>query len=122
MESLRDYIPNFDTLYNKVCEFVKENQGEKGYIDTQDNTLDTIWGFEYDEFMNCAVEVRVHGIKCDPETNELLIVTEKASNTYRIIYTETDFKEAEWQSMKGSYVYYANTLLSIAECIEEYVD
>lgn len=122
MESLRDFIPNFDTLYNKVCEFVKEKQGEKGYIDTQDDTLDTIWGFEYDEFMQCGVEVRVHGVKCDPETNDLFVVTEKASNTYNLIYTDTDFKEAEWQSVKYSDIYYAHTLLCIAECIEEYVD
>lgn len=124
MEKLpKDLIPNLDDLYKATCEFVKNHQGEKGYIDTQDPELDTIYAIEWDEEMGHGVETKVHGVCYKEEYDALLIVTEPIMRTYQIEYTPDSFGEdADWMSVRYSDVYYIPTLFNIAENIHEYVD
>lgn len=124
MGSIRESIPNFTDLYNKVYEFVKEHQGEKGYIDTQNDDCDRMSAYVYDEGMGCAVEQEVHGIRVDAETEDIEIVVEPIMRTYKIQYNEESFKSEDtvWESLRyGDVAYYGPTLLEIAEVIEEYV-
>lgn len=124
MGKIRESVPNLTGLYNKVYEFVKEHQGEKGYIDTQNDACDRMSAYVYDEGMGCAVEQEVHGIRVDAETKDIEIVVEPIMRTYKIQYDEESFKSEDtvWESLRyGEVVYYGPTLLEIADVIEEYV-
>ncbi len=60
-------IPNLDPLYDEVCAYVKEHQGEKGYIDCQPyqkEAGDTIYCFEYNELSGWGEERMVYGVSC----------------------------------------------------------
>lgn len=125
-------IPNLDSLYNEVVAYVKEHQGEKGYIDCQpyqDEPGDVIYTFEYNEVSGWGEERMVYGVRVVDD--DLEICFEPYMRTYRLIYTEKGFKgeyegedadaNAEWYSVRWSdIVYYIPTLFNIAECIEEY--
>lgn len=123
-------IPNLDDMYLDVCEFVKAHQGEKGYIDTQDEENDTIYGFIFDEELHAGLEEIVHGVRWDPVEEELQVVLEPYMRTHRVVYSDDSFRglcedmeaNAEWQSVKDSDVYLIPTLFSIAESIQQYVD
>ena len=130
---VRDYIPNLDTLYNKVVEFVKEHQGEKGYIDTQDDGADTIYTFVYEDFSSQGEERIVYGVRVETGEDgaeDLQICFEPFMHTYKVIYDDNTFRglnedpdaNAVWYSVRWSDVYYVPTIFSIAEAIEEYVE
>ena len=116
-------IPNLDPLYNEVVEFVKENQGEKGYIDCQPALKnDIIYAIMYSGDMGCGYEYYVYGVRV--RDNELEVRLEPINDTYTVKYEEEDFTEDDpynpWESVRCGDVYYIPTLFNIAECIEEY--
>lgn len=118
-------IPNFDRLYEEVMAFVKEHQGEKGYIDTQDPTLDPIYTFNINAFGD-AYECKVHGVRVKDygpdEGEDLEVITEPCMRTYFVTYGDDDFRNSEeWESVHWSEMPYIHTLLNIAENIDEYV-
>lgn len=120
-------IPNLDPLYDEVVAYVKEHQGEKGYIDTQSDENDTIYCFVYQDFSGQGEERIVYGVRV--EDDDLQICYEPFMRTYRVVYDDDVFQgrcedpdaNAEWESVRWSDVYYVPTIFSIAECIEEYV-
>lgn len=125
-------IPNLDPLYEEVVAYVKEHQGEKGYIDCQpyqENPGDIIYTVIYNEESGWGEERMVYGVRV--EDNDLQICFEPYMRTYRLVYDEKAFKgeyegedvdaNAEWYSVRWSdEVYYVLTLFNIAEIIEEY--
>ena len=118
-------IPNLDPLYEEVVAYVKEHQGEKGYIDCQPSLNgDIIYGFIYDDFSAQGEERMVYGVRVVDD--DLEICFEQYMRTYQVVYDDATFKGeneeggAEWMSVKWSDVYYIPTLFNIAECIEEY--
>lgn len=119
-------VPDLDPMYEAVCKFVKENQGEKGYIDCQpyqENAGDIIYTYEFMDFSGTYEERMVYGVRMvnTEEGEDLEICYEPYMRTYRTVYQDTDFKEAEWESVKWSdAVLYIPTIFNIAECIEEY--
>lgn len=122
---LRDAVPDLAPLYERVRAFVKEHQGEKGYIDTQDDSHDTIYTFVYLEEEFQAAEMKVHGVRVNPDTDELEIIYDSDVNGLctPIEYTEDDFRSptADWHPVKDDEeVYYIPTLFNLAEFLEEY--
>lgn len=119
-----ELIPNLDELYKATCEFVKNHQGEKGYIDTQNKDCDPIYGLVYEEESYRAVEVDIKGVRFNNKSNELEVVYEYIFYPTFIEYTEESFAEEEkWRPIKlDDYIYYNYTLLQIAEAIHEYVE
>ena len=127
-------IPNLDALYEGVCTYVKEHQGEKGYIDVQpyqEEPGDIIYTFEYNEDSGWGEERMVYGVRWNEEEKDLEICFEPFMRTYHLVYDEKAFKgeyegedkdaNAEWYSVRWSdIVYYVPTLFNIAENIEEY--
>lgn len=116
-------IPNLDPLYEEVVAYVKEHQGEKGYIDcqpVQDEPGDTIYGFIYEDDESRGVEKYVYGVRVVDD--DLQVVLEDITLTWRTVYAPEDFtsEETDWYSVRWSDVYYIPTLFNIAECIEEY--
>lgn len=124
MRSLRAEIriPNLDEMYNDVVKFVKDNQGEKGYIDCQPSLNgDIIYGFIYDDEERRGVENYVYAVRVVDDDLECLL--EPVMNSYRVKYAPEDFtsEDREWYSVRWSDVYYIPTLFNIAESIGEYV-
>ena len=124
-------IPNLDPMYDAVCKYVKEHQGEKGYIDCQpyqENAGDTIYTIVYEDFSGQGEERLVYGVRWNEEAQDLEICFEPYMRTYKLTYDESNFKgtceeddaNAEWYSVKWSDVYYIPTIFSIAESIWEY--
>lgn len=127
-------IPNLDALYEEVCTYVKEHQGEKGYIDCQpyqEEPGDIIYTFEYNEDSGWGEERMVYGVRWNEEEEDLEICFEPFMRTYHLVYDEKSFNgeyegedkdaNAEWYSVRWSdIVYYVPTLFNIAENIEEY--
>ena len=116
-------IPDFEPLFDEVVAYVREHQGEKGYIDTQNPKMDNIYTYNIDENGD-AYEAKVHGVRVsDGEDGyDLEAITEPVMRTYETVYSDEDFRseEAEWESVRFSEMPYIHTLLNIAECIEEY--
>ena len=127
-------IPNLDDLYEEVATYVREHQGEKGYIDCQPYQKepgDIIYTFEYNEFSGWGEERMVYGVRWNEEERDLEICFEPYVRSYRLVYDEKAFKgeyegeyedaNAKWYSVRWSdIVYFIPTIFSIAECIEEY--
>ena len=117
----RDYIPSLNKLYNKTARFIEAHQSNKGYIDTQDCGMDTIYGIVFDQELRFAVEQYVYGVRV--REGDIQVVLEPIMASHVVKYGENDFRnEDNWQSIKNGDIYYVHTLLSIAECIDEYID
>ena len=129
-------IPNLDNLYDEVATYVKEHQGEKGYIDCQpykkeNGDCDTIYTFEFNELSGWGEERVVYGVRWNEEEKDLEICFEPYVRSFRTIYDEKTFKgeyegedkdaNAEWYPVRWSdIIYFVPTIFSIAESIEEY--
>lgn len=112
---------DLDPMYNSVCKFVKAHQGEKGYIPTQNYSLDTIYGFIFDDGECRGVEIEIMGVRV--KDGDLEIVWEHSHPGCVITYDENSYEDdAEWWSLRWSDIYYVPTLFNIAEYIEEYVE
>ena len=125
-------IPNLDDLYEEVATYVREHQGEKGYIDCQPYQKepgDIIYTFEYNEFSGWGEERMVYGVRWNEEERDLEICFEPYVRSYHLVYDEKAFRgehedkdaNAEWYSVRWSdIIYFIPTIFSIAENIEEY--
>ncbi len=121
MSNPASYIPDFSELHKATCEFVKEHQVAKGYIDTQPSRRkDLIYALVY---MDCELEeVVVYGVKYDEDYAALAIVWEPIANSHVVRYTEKDYESTDWFEVAPHCdVHYIATLISIAELIHEYV-
>lgn len=127
VKTVKDFIPNFDPLYQAVCRFISDHQGKKGYIDTQGHDgrphCDPIFSIEWNEDLNLDVSMRVHGVRV--VDGDLQVVTEMPHSgcSARIVYRDEDFcsPDADWLSVcNGEGIQYVPTLLNIAEFIEPY--
>lgn len=120
-------IPNLDELYRQVVGFVKDKQGEKGYIDCQpfqEPIGDIIYAFLHDGEYGYGIQHYVYGVRV--KDGDLEVLLEPIMINHRVIYKEEDFLneengENEWLSIKDGDVYYIPTLFSIAESIAQYV-
>ena len=94
-------------------------------IHTQDPSCDTIYSIEYlTEAGEEVTENEIVGIRVANE--DLQILSELQSRHVRTIVTKEDLSdpslEDEWKSVKDSCeVFYVETLLAMAESIEQYI-
>lgn len=124
-------IPNLDNLYNEVVAWVKEHQGEKGYINTdyivenEDGTediLDTLYSFYYNDAADSYEERIVYGVRV--REDDLEVCSKPYMRTYHNNCSEDEYlDDISWYSVRWSdIVLYVPTLFSIAENIEEYTE
>lgn len=117
---LHNYLPDLTPAYNALLAFVKERQGENGFIRTDEDGCDTIWSFLYSDAEERAVEMQVIAVRAVDDNIEVCLGD--SALTYRVEYTDEDFKNDEnWYDLRLSDVYYRETLYNILESIEEYV-
>ena len=108
-------LPNLEEIYQKVCAYVKEHQGELGYICTwEENEGGSPWAMCYT------------GRDCDYFETEIQAVRVKDDKLQILLRSWESIEEREevdWSNVKyDDFVVFLNTLFSIAEEIECWVD
>ena len=115
-------IPDLTLMYEKVRDFIRNNQGEKGFICTHNPQCDTIFTIIYD---GCSYEVNEYTIKAVRvnDYNRIQILFD----TFNTVYTEEIISDMmndneDWYDVQyDDAVYYIPTIFNIAEYIREYV-
>ncbi len=120
-------IPDLRPMYESVRDFVRDNQGEKGYIDTQDEDHDTIWAFIYTESENNATEVQVKAVRVDGHGNLQVVVDDHKTD-----YSDEDLRACDnndrsifgrWTDVwDDDNLYFIPTIFNLAEFIREYAE
>lgn len=114
-------IPNLRPMLEAVTEYVKEHQGERGFILTDVGENDTIHSIEYDFYLNSVQELHVKAVRVN-EHGRMEILTE----LFNIKYNEQAVKaakETDWMDVEYTdSLYFVPTIFNIAENIAEYVD
>lgn len=113
-------IALYQELSEEVIAFVKDNQGDKGYINTQErNEKDIIYAVRYDWSLMETTEDIVCGVRVVYDCLEVALSPK--SKTER--WNDDDFKTAHWYSVseRSSDTYFRITLDNIADIVGEYV-
>lgn len=113
-----------DNLYDVVRDFVKEHQGEKGYIntniydeETDNDGNDIIYGVEYCDEHEMGEEHIIFGVRVKNDFLQVLMLPNWDEPT-----NESYENEDMWDNVQGGIsCYYLPTIINLAECIEEYV-
>ena len=108
-----------NTLVADVRNFVILNGG---FIATTNDELDTIYGYKIDWDTDDVSEIRILAVRV--KDNELQVAgTIYKNDVYDEPLTEDYFDEDEWYSVGdcGDSILTAQTILSIADSIEQYV-
>ncbi len=129
MNKIVNLIPNFQPLYEAICQFIKSNTGEKGFLDTRniDKTNVDIFARIYrecddPEFGDLFTD-KIYAMKVRPDS--------KGNDTVFIFADDSqscpDDKDLEcesstlWYKLRHpSQVIFYETLLNIAENVEQY--
>lgn len=108
-----------NTLVNKVRDFVKENGG---FISTHDIGADTIYAYVLDWDLDIVTEERVLAVRVNNDILEI-ICTPYKNDTYDTPIEEKNCTDEDWYSVGdcGDCILRAQTILSIAESIDQYV-
>jgi hypothetical protein len=106
-------------LVKDVTEFVKANGG---IIDTQDKEKDTLYSYVIDWSNDEVVECKVLGVKVVDDT--LLVLPAYGSIYFGGNVDIANVEDGEWYVVGecGDSILMAQTILSIAECIHEYIN
>lgn len=103
-----------DVLYKQVAEKVKEAQGDRPFILTDCSDKDAMWAIVHFAMSGCAMEKHIKAIKFDGDLQ--IVVSDMAFH-----FDEEKIDKCAWFSVKGDYIHYIPTLLSIALNIESYL-
>lgn len=121
-DAIQEISNSTQTLHETIIKIVENHDG---LIHTQDQSCDTIYSIEYLSVDDAEiVERTVMGIRV--KDHDLQIFTENNSRSCRIIVSEDDLNNPEfednWVSLKDScQVIYVQTLFNIAEFIKQYI-
>ena len=118
--TLKKTIGMIDNLLNEVTEFVKLY----GVIDTRNpyGNYDNIYAYEADYDNDEILEKRVIALRVSKDNTLELLLGYKNVN-YKQPIDCADFDDDDWYPMGtgGDCILTAQTILSIAECIDQYV-
>lgn len=114
------HIPDLTPMYNAVRDYIKEHQGEKGYISTWEEGFDILWTMIYTGYDSEYEEQMVYAVRV--KNDDIQIVYD----TYRTKYTDeyiASLGDEDWYSIRyDDCIVYLPTIFSIAESIESYVE
>lgn len=118
-ETLSNASKYINILVDKVRDFVKENGG---FISTTNSQWDTMYAYIIDWNVDDVIEERIIAIRV--KNNILEIATTFYKNDeYDKPLTENDFSDEDWIVVGtcGDSVLTAQTIISIAESIDQYI-
>lgn len=136
----------FTQLYYSVLDYIEKHQKEKGYINAQNGENDTMYFYAYNDYnfgeenglvegRICAIRVKGGNIQILGTIHNNLVFTEKDIKNATILTDNIDNANGEynpylsingewedyWQDIYGGdTIIYVQTLMSIAESIEQY--
>lgn len=113
-------VPSLDRLYASVREHIRQHQGEKGFISTQNPALNPIACFVWMDGQN--VEYKIHGLRVKNDNIEIVFDCDNVGAA-RIEYNVESFNapDADWRILqKGGDLMYVQTLFNLAMNIEEH--
>ena len=118
-ENLKIALNAIDVVVEDVKEFVKTNGG---FISTHDLTCDTMYAYVIDWNVDNVVEERIIAVRVIENVLEIATTFYKNDIYYEVL-TENDFDDEDWMVVGscGDSVLTAQTILSIAESIDQYV-
>ena len=120
-------IPDLTPMLNAVSDFVRENQGKKGFINTTDDAGDCIYGYRFQADF-CETAVKEHLVVAVAYMDNELCVLLKDNmvdpNGYPVEVSDATIKENldKFESVRFSDIMYIQTIFNIAEFITQYVD
>lgn len=119
-------LPDTTQLLNEVSNFVRDNQGEKGFISTYDTTCDIMHGCRYQEGFG-GTELKEYRIVAvafmDGELCCLLEDNMVDKDGHPVDVNDTTISERldKFESVRYSYIMFVQTIYNIAEVLEEYL-
>ena len=118
-QTLRNAYGAINSLVVKVRDFVKENGG---FIATANDELDTIYGYKIDWNTDDVSEIRIIAVRVKDDTLQVAGTIYK-NDRYDEPITEDYFTDDEWYDVGdgGDSILTAQTILSIADSIDQYV-
>ena len=118
-----EFVYDLSPLYESVCRFISEHQGDKGYIDTQSDDYDPIQSIEWNQDLELDVGMRIHGIRVVNDDLQVVSEMPHCGCSVPVVYGDEDFRnpDTDWKSVRyGEDIQYEATLLNIVEFIKEY--
>lgn len=113
------HLPDFSLMTKALTQFVKINQGEKGYIKTENEQNDAIWVLLWQYYDNIYEEQQIKAIRVKEGSLQILY------DPFSVHYSDDDIANApenDWRTViYDDYILSSQTLLNIAESIEDYV-
>lgn len=114
-------IPDLTPMYNSVRDYIKEHQGDKGFINTSNEECDgiyyIIWSGRDDEcYERRAVAVKVI------DTRIYVLVDFNCEYTITDDEIRDKYYEQDWYDLAYSDILYIPTIFSLADNIEQYVE
>lgn len=110
-----------EDISKDIVAFVKEHNG---FIDTQNynGDCDNIYAYIIDWVTDEVEEKGVFGIKVN-DKNELELAIFDKKLKHNVMLDKEDFEDAEWYicGLTGDRVLFSQTIISIADSIEQYV-
>ena len=118
-QTLKNAYGAINSLVVKVRDFVKENGG---FIVTTNDELDTIYGYKVDWDTDDVSEIRILAVRVKDDILEVAGTIYK-NDVYDEPLTEDYFDEDDWYAVGdcGDSILTAQTILSIADSIDQYV-
>lgn len=116
-----------DVLKCLLKDIIKTVENKGGFINTQNNedSFDTMYAYVANYLFTAPNEVEEVKIIAIRTRNDHLELATCASNlTINGILTEEDFDEDDWYACgtPGDEIFFAQTILSIAESIDQYLN
>jgi DNA repair protein RadC len=112
-------VPELNSMYKAVRDYIRVFQQKKGYILTDDDTKDTIWGYTFSEKQQRHIEKQVKAIRVNAQDAiEVLLDNPGKKYTDKTMqYIHSD----KWMVICGDTdAQYIPTLFSIAKAIRDY--
>ena len=118
-QTLADVSKGINILVNKVRDFVKENGG---FISTTNSQWDTMYAYIVDWDLDIVTEERIIAVRVKDDLLQI-IGTPYKNDVYEEDMREEDCCEEDWYTIGtcGDSVLTAQTIISMAESIDQYV-
>ena len=116
----------FDVLQCLLKDIIKAIENKGGFINTQNNedSFDNMYAYIIPFWTEPNIVEEVNIIAIRTRNDHLELATCASNLTINAVLTEEDFDEDDWYACgtPGDEIFFAQTILSIAESIDQYLN
>lgn len=124
--SPKQNIPSLDNLFEVTRDWIRNHQGEKGYINTDnpDGACDDMYAIVNNYYIENVDELRIIAVREKDCDIEIALDWKDNSNLATEEDLEKYFKDSNnwYPILGGDVVHYTQTLFEIAGSIEQYME